>query len=449
MPLEENVIRQICGVMYADYISSALTHIAPEVYNFQEAILGRDGQPFFDSIPRNTSAGYPFSAFSKNGNSGKQMFFGKGDKYDLTNDACKWLEQHVSNMLEKLVDGQDITFITTPALKDELRSKKKVAELKTRIVWATPVTMLIIMRQLFMAFFRMMSVNRIHNGCAVGINPYSIEWDLLARNLQERSKFVFAGDHKGFDKDYRTSLMLLIIKHIINPWYNDKYSNARIRMGEYITNPVCVFSSWLFQPKNMLASGVFGTAHLQSMKAEIFLRACYYYTSGSRPESFFNYQEHVYSITFGDDHAANVSDTAQVFFNQHSMEKCMKEKFNLVYTSDNKEDKDAPAMRSLHQITFLKRGFHYDESICRYLAPLDLNTILEMPMWGTRGLQFDTIIRENVKTAIMELSLHTDEIFDEWARTIQGYSRNLLQFAPYVGRRADTLFPTLSLQCHM
>lgn len=44
-----------------------------------------------------------------------------------------------------------------------------------------------------------MMSTRIDNGMAVGVNPYSMDWDYLAEKLASKGDRVFAGDYSKFD----------------------------------------------------------------------------------------------------------------------------------------------------------------------------------------------------------------------------------------------------------
>lgn len=47
----------------------------------------------------------------------------------------------------------------------------------------------------------------------------------------------------------------------------------------------------------------------------------------------------------------------------------------LTYTSERKDEAIVPDYRSLLEVSFLKRGFRYDEDYCRWVAPLELDSI--------------------------------------------------------------------------
>lgn len=54
------------------------------------------------------------------------------------------------------------------------------------------------------------------------------------------------------------------------------------------------------------------------------------------------------------------------------------------YTAEDKSS-NPPPVRPLQELTFLKRGFRFEPKVQRYVAPLALESILEMPYWTKKG----------------------------------------------------------------
>jgi len=79
------------------------------------------------------------------------------------------------------------------------------------------------------------------------------------------------------------------------------------------------------------------------------------------------------------------------------------------------EDKDATATtpsRKITEISYLKRGFRWDDKVGKWFAPLSLDTILETPMWLHRCPDKKLQTIDNLEWAIKELALHDDEIWN-------------------------------------
>jgi hypothetical protein len=83
------------------------------------------------------------------------------------------------------------------------------------------------------------------------------------------------------------------------------------------------------------------------------------------------------------------------------------------YTNEGKTNSNS-FFRTIDQCSLLKRGFVYDKSIRRYICPLDLEVILEMPYWSKSGNTTDMDLK-TLDTALLELSLHDEATFNKYA----------------------------------
>jgi len=79
---------------------------------------------------------------------------------------------------------------------------------------------------------------------------------------------------------------------------------------------------------------------------------------------------------------------------------------------------EVPNWRSIQDVQYLKRKFRYDNQRKVWEAPLCMDTILEMPNWCRGGLDIQEGTKLNCENAIMELSMHEEEVFDKWSKVI-------------------------------
>jgi hypothetical protein len=140
---------------------------------------------------------------------------------------------------------------------------------------------------------------------------------------------------------------------------------------------------------------------------------------------------------YGDDNCLNISDIILEEFNQISIAKGY-EKLGMKYTDESKTG-ELVKYRLLNEISFLKRAFRFDEDLVRYVAPLDLDTTLEMTMWVRGDLDHDTRCSLNVEKAYGELAIHGKPIFDKWTGKIDGLVRTHLPFGPMLFDYMDYL----------
>jgi len=400
-----------------------------------EAILGIPGESFYDAIPRATSAGYPIAQMLRRGSKGKQMFFGTGEEYDLDNDDMKALLIEVDLEIKEMSEGRRPLHISTLNLKDEKRKLKKVEDVNTRSIMGAPLNLLIIMRMYFMPFSVWMCRNRIRNHSAVGINPLSHEWNQLARHLSCKSTKVVAGDYVHFDFNFTLALIMAILDEIIQPYYNDEHYEVRKQCLIACVHGKYVIGDLIFELIDIFGSGQFGTAIFQTLHNGIYIRMAFAALSDNSMNHVQTFSDYVSPIYFGDDHVLNISDIVIEWFNLNTIKQYMETVLLQGYTSDRKEETNPPPHRFLNEITFLKRAFRYERLVLWYVAPLSLATILEMPYWTKKGLLEKQITKDNVDTALDELSLHTDEIYYKYGTIIQNASYSRLGYHPTLEMR--------------
>ncbi|APG76879.1 hypothetical protein 1 [Beihai picorna-like virus 84] len=384
---------------------------SPRVLTYEEAITG-DGFEMLGPVNRQTSAGYPWSMTTSM--PGKTKWLGSGDEWVLDNaelrEECDKLEDHARRN-----ERGDVVF--TAQLKDERRECAKVDIGKTRVFESAPIHYVIVFRKYFGSFVDhcMRSENRIDNEMSVGINPYSIEWDKLARRLQSKGTKVFAGDFSNFDGSVPSDGQAMFVEKI-NEWYNDGPENARIRriLAMHVYNADVIVDGEIIRQTHSHPSGHPGTVIWNCLTNGTAIRQAYYtcaLQAGLKWGEIPAFRKHVAFISYGDDNAANVSDEVAPWFNQETVTEAMA-KYGYTYTDEAKSGITVKTRR-LADISFLKRKFVYDDEWRCHVAPMDLNTILDIPNW-VRGAERRQATVLNVETIQRELALHGRDVFDEY-----------------------------------
>jgi hypothetical protein len=87
------------------------------------------------------------------------------------------------------------------------------------------------------------------------------------------------------------------------------------------------------------------------------------------------------------------------------------------YTAETKQEGNIPDFRRLNEIEFLKRTFRYERTIGRYVAPLRMETILEIPYWTKKHDSHD-IMLSNCERSVYELALWGNGIFNEKTKMV-------------------------------
>lgn len=132
-------------------------------------------------------------------------------------------------------------------------------------------------------------------------------------------------------------------------------------------------------------------------------------------------------MAFGDDQLTNVAKDLLEIVNQPALIEAFKE-IGMDYTSADKES-TPPLHKTLDKCTFLKRGFRKVWN--SWLAPLDLNVVLETLMWTKDGVPADDE-HKKVDHSLFELSLHPKEVFTQWSSKIISLSNKFYDHQPAI-----------------
>jgi len=110
----------------------------------------------------------------------------------------------------------------------------------------------------------------------------------------------------------------------------------------------------------------------------------------------------------GDDNLLAISDKIVDEFNYFTIPDLMN-KLGLVYTSEDKSVSTVP-YKPLSKCEFLKRGFKFHKG--KWIAPLNWDTIRQMPYWYRKGPDVPKRICDNVDCALREATMQGKNKFD-------------------------------------
>lgn len=414
-------------------VTDATKDIERKIYTFEEACVGDETNPLFRSMPRRTSAGYPFSCY---GASGKTDFFGKGENFDLDNENCQWLREYVDEIIVNAKQRKRMFHVFNDFLKDERRTKEKNDRGATRLVSGAPLGYVVAFRQYFGCFCTALMQCRVESGCAAGVNVYQ-EWGVVKNYLLNKSPHLMAGDYESFDSSEQPQVHDAMLKYI-NEWYDDGEENARIREvlwldlvnsrhigGDGKMNNIVY--AWF----HSLPSGHPGTTAINSLYNLFNFALCWKRIMGT--EKLCDFNKCVRAVVLGDDNVVSITKDALPKFNQHTVTSAMSG-IHMKYTTEAKDGAEVAPYRSIEEVSFLKRDWR-DEGTHTY-GPLAMASILEMPYWCRDKLNVEEITMSNFETALMELSAHPPEVWEEWApRMVAAYEANGYKTAVRPDRR--------------
>jgi hypothetical protein len=139
--------------------------------------------------------------------------------------------------------------------------------------------------------------------------------------------------------------------------------------------------------------------------------------------SLLDFSKKVKAIFLGDDNLLSVADTAQRIFSQNKLTEIFAE-LGQQYTSETKVEGDVPDFRKLTDVEFLKRTFRYENAVGRYVGPLRMETILEIPYW-TKKHDSHEIMLANCERSIYELALWGKDIFVDKTREVLPFMKEV------------------------
>lgn len=412
-------------------------HYRRRVQTFEEACKGDPTVPELHGLKRDKSSGFPWA--QDGFGPGKTKFFGDGEEYSFTSSACQLLRERVEHVISQAKQGRRCLHVFTDFNKDELRPLEKVRSGSTRKISGAPLDYLVVFRMYFGDFMAAVIGEKIDTESCVGINPYDITWDLLGRRLSSKGLKVGAGDYGRYDasaqpqvheeicdiaNEFYTSGCEehelaqieednLVRRVLFAEVYNSRhFSNFQLTNNGHTTKPMGVVYQW----HKSLPSGHPMTSICNSMYNSIQFRLCWIDAWGI--ESVGAFSKEVTLADFGDDNVFNVSDAAAARFNQDTLPDLMAV-YGMEFTNEMKSGSVA-TMRDLQSVSFLKRRWRYEAgAVNRYVAPLDLNTIREMPYWYRESdKKMRDAVADNVNGALIEYSLHEPEVWETEARKL-------------------------------
>jgi len=339
-----------------------------------ESVNGIPGVKYIDGLNRNTSMGHPWCSSKKN--------FLEPCSSEEYPDGVTFGEEIWKRVREcetSYLNGECYRPVFTGHLKDEPVSFKKIASKKTRVFAGAPVDWSLVVRKALLPFIKEFQQNRELFEAAPGLNCQSTEWHNLFLHMTKfgTTNFV-AGDYANFDKSMLAMCIMEAFRFIYEIHELNGCTPEHLKIIKGIAKDVAYstvnFNGDLIQFFGSNPSGHPLTVVINSIVNALYMRFVYAKLNpkGFQPETF---KENVILMTYGDDNFMNVKDGCE-WFNHTSIQACLAE-HGIKYTMADKEAKSIPYI-SIHEVSFLKRTFRYDNDLECYLAPLEHDSINKM-----------------------------------------------------------------------
>ncbi len=410
---------------YTEYLHSvSAKFVPPVVLTFEQAIFGLEGYEL-PQVNRTSSPGFKYKPLCKQ--KGRFDFFGSEPVFSLTTDLAQRLRIDVDSLLEKCKKGERPHAPFTLNLKDELRKVGKPA----RIFGAGELDYFVATVMYFGTVIGWFHANRITNHSTLGINVYSKEWDTLA-NYLNKNLYLVCGDFKQFDLSEHPEIVWELL-HIIESFYpNASIEDRRIRKILFIDVVKChyVYGDSFYTTKAGLPSGHLLTAFVNTLLSAILIIYSIQRILGKI--GYVSVREILSGVsleTNGDDSAVSVPLDLVDLVCEENIAVVLAE-IGFTYTSDSK-DGTFHKGRKLSEVNYLKRSFLFNEDYRIYIAPLEINRLLEFTNY-TRKVDGMAIFRANIEKFLTELSAHGREVYNNWGpKVIERYVQTWGVYPPY------------------
>jgi hypothetical protein len=415
--MDTKLVKLCAEDAFNDMSLNSKFNVDKTILTFEEAVEGILGEDYIDGIPRATSAGWPKNKQLNSRLRGKKEFFGEDGQYIFDSESTIKLKEETLEILNKAKKGIRSSVVFMDCLKDETRPAYKADMGKTRLISAAPLAYLIACRMVFLRFNQWVMKNRIANGIAIGVNPYSIEWSGIVEKLHEVSSTMFAGDYGSYDSS-QTKQVGDEICEGINRWYNDceELQMARRVFFMDIYSSVHISGDTIYQWTKSLPSGHPLTTTVNSIYNKIILRMGFVTSMGRSYNALTLYRKFIREIVYGDDNIVSVNEIVQDKFNISSMaEFC--QTIYMDYTDETKSDQLNTAFREISDISFLKRGFVLDKKRNKYIAPLDKEVVRQMLYYLNKNVDQTLVVQSASDSFLREASLHEPEFYTKCVET--------------------------------
>jgi hypothetical protein len=458
------------------YVSACLACSEPAFYGkttvpWEDAICGREA--VWSGIPLSSSPGYPFTEGNKS--SGKKYWFGGPDGYDLSKPAALEMIAHLEGLESVMLSGVRPMFIFKDSPKVERRKKGKACRqinaspmdyfvlcrkyFGAFVVWFMANVLKNGSAMGINPFGEQWDVlaRTLQRFSQAMAGDYSA-WDgsLTPQMMEAICVFIrrFYGDEDPEANAIRDILLLDLIysRHIVTITTPDTVISHEIEVDmdiDYIDIDLPegqTYTSYVIEKK--LAPGNYRVS--QVGEVDVFMITVIYEWKGAMPSGHFlttvgniivnncvlryafadqilggeamSYtvlspsplrfiEDNFWMCCFGDDNVIAMTPQGAELVSQDGTTLSLA-KIGLKYTDENKGT-GSVGIRKFTEVSFLKRGFRYERMLGRFVAPLELGVILEMPYW-TKTNEQPGAFAQTCRTCVLELALHGRQVFNQW-----------------------------------
>nr|AIB00444.1 polyprotein [Poliovirus 1] len=332
-----------------EHMKEAVDHYAGQLMSLdinteqmclEDAMYGTDG---LEALDLSTSAGYPYVAMGKK-------------KRDILNKQTRDTKE-----MQKLLDTYGINLPLVTYVKDELRSKTKVEQGKSRLIEASSLNDSVAMRMAFGNLYAAFHKNPgVITGSAVGCDP-DLFWSEIPVLMEEK---LFAFDYTGYDASLSPAWFEALKMVLEKIGFGD-----RVDYIDYLNHSHHLYKNKTYCVKGGMPSGCSGTSIFNSMINNLIIRTLLLKTYKGID------LDHLKMIAYGDDVIASYPHEVDASLLAQSGKD-----YGLTMTPADKSAIFETV--TWENVTFLKRFFRADEKYPFLIHPvMPMKEIHESIRW--------------------------------------------------------------------
>jgi hypothetical protein len=375
-------------------------------------LCGIPGRKFVDSIPLNTSIGFPL-------NGPKRRFVTELEPTpEKPNNRVldKEIMDEINRCLGCYMRGERAYTIAKACKKDEVLSKPKC-----RIFYGNPISLTFLVRRYFLPILRVMQFNPKTSECAVGVNSFGPEWQELHDHIYHFGKDrIIGGDYGKYDQKLPSQLLFAALRIMIDFARECDYSEEDLNVMEAMTGDlvyalIAYNGDLIGLTEGTHISGNSLTVILNGICGSLNLRCFFYsvYPARSFAERM-PFREYVKLITYGDDNIGSVSKRIDKFTIKGASE--FLAAYGQTYTMPDKESELLDFLPP-EEFEFLKRKSNFVPELGVHVGALIDKSCMKMLHCYLRDksspLTEEHACAQNIDTALREWFNHGREKYEK------------------------------------
>jgi hypothetical protein len=377
--------------LFNQYTSTEFASRAPCGLLTEDEVINGGGRfTKVNKLNMSKSAGYPFTKETRH--PGKKGFFVFNDETELYEIRSEDFRARVAKQEEHMMNNERPAFIWMNFFKDELVSKKKIDEARTRVICGSPLDYTMLTRKYFGAFINVFYASHTLTDSAVGISVFSEQWHKMISKMKSKATHGFDGDFRSFDSRMHQQFVNQF-GLFVEQWYkendpNYKLSDKSVRaiLLHECMHTLELIGNSLYRSNHGNPSGNPLTTILNTLYSQWLLRMGYLarFPSGpTDPDSYLEehpggmpgFRRYIEAAVYGDDHMVAVHPIAQAF-NAQSFGDWLAT-HDIQYTPAVKGAALSPINRPIDELMFLSCTTVVSDLTrsCTYMPRVDISSV--------------------------------------------------------------------------